>query len=299
MRITCPSCDSSYTIPDDKIGAKGRTVRCASCGTKWLATLADDNSESAIEPSVVVPDQIDLVAIKPVDEQPASPSAGAAGGDTDQSSTAAAAQSAIEAAEEQAKGAAAAAEAAARRDIESAAKKPKIKVAKTKPAKARKPIHFDLDRFLVRARPIFGGLVLAGSLVAIAGAVAFRVPVVAAFPNLASLYQMLGLPVNLRGLVFERVQTLREVDNGQAVLVVEGQLNNPTTQDRPVPAIRFALRGDDKQEIYAWSIDPKVTSLTPGANMRFRSRLASPPDQAADLQVRMIERMNRQASAHD
>jgi len=182
------------------------------------------------------------------------------------------------------------------KDIESYAKKPKIKVSKNKAPKVRKPFKFDMDRFLVRARPVFGALVLVLSLSVIALAVLLRTPMVAAFPSLASLYQMVGMPVNLRGLDFANLQMLREVDNGQPVLVVEGELFNPGTLERVVPAIRFSLRGDDAQEIYAWSIEPKTTMLTPGATMRFRSRLASPPDQAADIQVRMIDRRNRQAS---
>eukprot|EP01037_Dinobryon_pediforme_P038688 gene38688-46863_t len=85
---------------------------------------------------------------------------------------------------------------------------------------------------------------------------------VAAFPGLAQLYERIGLPVNLRGLTFQKVEMFREVDNAQPVLVVEGEVENPTSVERPVPAIRFALRGDDQQEIYAWSIDPKTTTLS-------------------------------------
>ncbi len=183
-----------------------------------------------------------------------------------------------------------------RKDIESYAKKPKIKVSKKKPPKVKKPFKFDMDRFLVRARPVFGALVLVLSLSVVGLAIVLRTSVVSAFPSLASLYQMAGMPVNLRGLDFANLQMLREVDNAQPVLVVEGELTNPSTVDRVVPAIRFSLRGDDAQEIYAWSIEPKTTMLTPGATMRFRSRLASPPEQAADIQVRMIDRRNRQAS---
>ncbi|MFM9816121.1 hypothetical protein ACKI16_47550, partial [Streptomyces scabiei] len=75
--------------------------------------------------------------------------------------------------------------------------------------------------------------------------------------------------------------------------------SNSSSGEHSVPAIRFALRGDDSQEIYAWSIEPKQALLTPGATMRFRTRLASPPEQAADIQVRMIDRRNQQASLHE
>jgi predicted Zn finger-like uncharacterized protein len=41
MLIVCPSCASRYSIDDDKIGASGRTVRCASCRTGFFVSLAE------------------------------------------------------------------------------------------------------------------------------------------------------------------------------------------------------------------------------------------------------------------
>lgn len=37
MILTCPKCASRYLVPDDKVGAEGRAVRCAKCGNKWTA----------------------------------------------------------------------------------------------------------------------------------------------------------------------------------------------------------------------------------------------------------------------
>jgi predicted Zn finger-like uncharacterized protein len=33
MQITCPSCGTVYSVPDEKL--MGRAVKCARCGTKW------------------------------------------------------------------------------------------------------------------------------------------------------------------------------------------------------------------------------------------------------------------------
>jgi predicted Zn finger-like uncharacterized protein len=38
MLIVCPSCASEYTIDPAKLGADGRTVRCAICRDMWFAT---------------------------------------------------------------------------------------------------------------------------------------------------------------------------------------------------------------------------------------------------------------------
>jgi predicted Zn finger-like uncharacterized protein len=309
MRITCPACTTSYTIADDKIGANGRSVRCASCGNKWHVSLDDEQEEAEVAafdagatddftPASEGADPFDAVggddASEPVPisslrlnvGEPAKPVVEPARTEPadDASNVDLDAQLA---------------EINKRKDIESFAKKPKIKVSKKKPQKVRKPFKFDLDRFLVRARPVLGAFVLLMSFGVIGLAVTLRTSVVAAFPSLASLYQLAGMPVNLRGLDFVNLKMMREVDNSQPVLVVEGELLNPSAVDRDVPGIRFSLRGDDAQEIYAWSIEPKTTLLTPGATMRFRTRLASPPEQAADIQVRMIDRRNRQTASNE
>lgn len=326
MRITCPSCDTSYTIPDDKIGAKGRQVKCASCGTKWQVSLAD---AVGAEPPVDVDDLFENDTAQMADPgsfsppSPALPPVAAAqvAADVDdmfdepqtESEVAVApARSAVTRGVDAVAGAeddawettaAEAAEIAAaearKNDIESLAKKPKIQAKKGKVTKPKIKQKFDFERFLVRARPVLGAATLVMAIGVMGGALALRTPITAAFPSLASFYSLIGLPVNLRGLDIGHLQIMREVENGQPVLVVEGELSNSSSGEHSVPAIRFALRGDDSQEIYAWSIEPKQALLTPGATMRFRTRLASPPEQAADIQVRMIDRRNQQASLHE
>ena len=35
MILTCPSCDTRYSVDGAKFPAAGRTVRCAKCGHSW------------------------------------------------------------------------------------------------------------------------------------------------------------------------------------------------------------------------------------------------------------------------
>ena len=52
--------------------------------------------------------------------------------------------------------------------------------------------------------------------------IAWRADVVRFLPQTASLYAAIGLPVNLRELLFTEVTTQRETHDGVQVLVVEG-----------------------------------------------------------------------------
>ncbi len=110
------------------------------------------------------------------------------------------------------------------------------------------------------------------------------------FPDFASLYELAGLKVNLRGLDFSGVETRREMDGSTPVLVVEGMIENVTAAERPVPMIRFALISSNEREVYAWTMEPPKPSLAAGESMRFKSRLSTPPDSAVDAVVRFTDR---------
>jgi predicted Zn finger-like uncharacterized protein len=54
MILTCPSCDTRYSVDGSKFPAAGRTVRCAKCGHSWHQ--AGETPES--EPAPAVPEDI-------------------------------------------------------------------------------------------------------------------------------------------------------------------------------------------------------------------------------------------------
>ena len=54
MFITCPNCNTRFSIPDGALGDKGRTLKCAKCGHKWFQsadTAADEEQQSAVTPA--------------------------------------------------------------------------------------------------------------------------------------------------------------------------------------------------------------------------------------------------------
>jgi predicted Zn finger-like uncharacterized protein len=120
--------------------------------------------------------------------------------------------------------------------------------------------------------------------------IGWRVDFVRLMPQTASFYARLGLPVNLRGLVFDNLNTEVEQHEGVPILVVEGEVFNETRRIIDVPRLRFAIRNAARQEIYSWTAVLPRTLLSPRDAVPFRTRLASPPPDAHDVMVRFLNR---------
>jgi hypothetical protein len=116
-------------------------------------------------------------------------------------------------------------------------------------------------------------------------------------PQTASLYAMLGMPVNLRGVTFEDVATAMEQHEGVPILVVEGNVFNGARKTEDVPRLKFIVRNAARQEIYSWTAVPTRGSLQPGEAVAFRTRLASPPPDTRDVIVRFLNRHDLIAGA--
>ncbi len=127
--------------------------------------------------------------------------------------------------------------------------------------------------------------------------VGWRVDFVRALPQTASFYAAIGLPVNLRGLAFEDLATATEQHDGVSILVVQGDIANPTSRTAEIPHLRFAVRNAAHQEIYSWTAAPSRTMLPPGDALAFHTRLASPPPDARDVLVRFVNRYDITAGA--
>jgi predicted Zn finger-like uncharacterized protein len=312
MKITCPTCTTSYDVGASALGPSGRSVRCVRCRTVWFATPGEE-PEAVEEPALEA--AADGEAGSAEHPQGGEDEA-AAGGEFDWSfsvdgpqeqrppageSEAAASQDGAAQADVDAEWAAATAE-----PVETASPSlvPAIDAeANTEPAgpqampesiesvaarrapKAKKSRARSL-KWLSLGLPVVIA-VLAALLVAL---VVFRIEVVRFAPQTASLFSAVGLPVNLRGLAFENVRTTGEVHEGVPVLIVEGTIANVVNKTVEVPRLRFAMRNAAGHEIYAWTSVTGRSILSPGETATFRSRLASPPPDGRDVIVRFLNR---------
>jgi predicted Zn finger-like uncharacterized protein len=282
MLIACPNCSTSYEIDPASLGEAGRTVRCARCKTTWFASKpemasagSDEDPTSAI--GVIRPDQ----RIQNSAEDTAT--------------------------EEQATEAAAPSEEAAPAPVTVtdappiAPEGPSVSVEATTEAD-------ELENFAVRRKRLQARrskerrssrwtaliLVLFAFNVALIGA---RSEVVRFFPQTASLFAAVGLPVNLRHLKFENMRITKETQEGLSALVIEGTIVSVASKATEVPRLRFAARDAAGQEVYTWNALPSRSILGPGEKLDFRSRFVSPPPNATDVMVRFFTPQDSAAAA--
>jgi predicted Zn finger-like uncharacterized protein len=119
--------------------------------------------------------------------------------------------------------------------------------------------------------------------------VQYRQTIGSLWPQTASLYALLGLPVNVLGVALTNISYKQEYEDGQPVLSVTGKVINTSARELPVPEIRVVLLDGAKHELYHWTFDAGVPSLKPGGESAFVTRLSSPPADARNLNVRFAE----------
>jgi predicted Zn finger-like uncharacterized protein len=119
--------------------------------------------------------------------------------------------------------------------------------------------------------------------------VQYRQTIGSLWPQTASLYAALGLPVNVLGVALTNIAYKQDYEDGQPVLSVTGKVVNISDRELPVPEIRVVLLDGAKHELYHWTFDAGVPSLKPGAESAFVTRLSSPPAEARNLNVRFAE----------
>jgi hypothetical protein len=153
-------------------------------------------------------------------------------------------------------------------------------------------------RFLGLARPRIGLPTACAGMGALAAALLiWPADVVRLLPQTASFYKMVGLEVNLRGVLFKDVKVTTETVDGKPVLVVEGTIVGESRKPVDLPRLRFSIRDAQGAEIYAWNTVLDQPVLNPGERAWFKSRLASPPPEGRNIDIRFFNRRDVGGSA--
>jgi predicted Zn finger-like uncharacterized protein len=280
MHIICPHCTTSYAIDPATLGEAGRNVRCSRCKEVWLA-----RPEDAVEMTPV--------------------RAMASAGQNSAEADAAAEWEAM----------------AQEDDSQDAPVVDSPSISADWPEGEDSPADADSDwasmaqddaedggggrrgswfgrflkppPFLFRAsgKPLVGLPTVCAAMGALVLAlVIWRVDLVRLLPQTATFYKMVGLEVNLRGLTFKDVKISTETVEGKPVLVIEGVILGEAKKPVELPRLRFSVRDAQGAEIYAWNAVLEQTVLRPGEYTRFKSRLASPPPEGRDIDIRFFNK---------
>jgi predicted Zn finger-like uncharacterized protein len=275
MIITCPHCQTKYQVTYEAIGSAGRKVQCAHCHQAWNQDPKTAGPERS-PPKDPESDQLfEQMAEDALDE------------------------------------AMAAEESAAVSEVRKPAPK-----AKAAPASAPAPAPgadaaelqkrqqaFDRRRHaMISSLPLARlrrGARLAGTVILlgmVAGAYFWRVPIVERYPDLAGLYEQVGLGVNIVGLDFSNLETLKSLSGGNEVLSVSAQIVGQSSRPVAVPPVVISLLDEAGHAVYEWSVSPRVQDLMVGERATFDTRLSLPPSEAVRVRLSFAGRGAKAAS---
>jgi predicted Zn finger-like uncharacterized protein len=283
MHIVCPYCTTSYAINPGTLGASGRTVRCSRCKETWLA-----RPEDAIEMAVAAPmasrQATENDAAAEWDAMAREESGQESDHDTDQDAPEV--DSPSISADLPVDGGDVDWPTIARLDAEGHEDVPitshRERLAKLFKLPALPRIPFMPAAGLPTACAAMGAVLLA--------LVIWRADIVRLLPQTATFYRIVGLDVNLRGLGFKDIKITNETVEGKPVLVIEGMIVGQTRKPVELPRLRFSVRDEQGAEIYAWNAVLEQPVLKPGEQAYFKSRLASPPPEGRNIDVRFFNK---------
>ena len=322
MMIVCPNCQTSYDVAANSLGGAGRSVRCVRCREVWFAAPEPAGADGGAPVSAAAASaqyqkgagarQGEPHDGSPRDDRPpdddasvdANLAARAAGRLSGELEDTAPVEIASE--EEHLPPAAYDAPPLAPEAGEHTAET--VEAVAGDPPIPAEPSH-DIESVAARRarharprsrrglRPSLPMLIMLMFAVNVA-LIGWRSDVVRIMPQTASLYAAIGLPVNLRGLAFTELVTTKEVQDGVAVLLVQGTIVNLSRQPLDVPRVRLALRNAAGAEVYSWTMPPSRAVLAPGDAQPFQTRLASPPTEGREVVVRFFTRRDAAGGAH-
>jgi predicted Zn finger-like uncharacterized protein len=283
MRIVCPHCTTSYALDLATLGGVGRTVRCSRCKEVWLARPEDAVEAVALAPAMAensgqasgeddTAAEWDALAREDGAEgTPVVDSPSISGDWPDEESAPQAAGS----------------------DWLSQARHEAQESGSVRPQRRAwlgrllRPAAL----FSAPGKPVIGLSTACAAMGALVLALLiWRVDVVKLLPQTASFYKMVGLDVNLRGLLIKDVKITSESVEGKPVLVIEGVIIGESRKPVELPRLRFSVRDAQGAEIYAWNAVLEQPMLKPGEKAWFKSRLASPPPEGRNIDVRFFSK---------
>jgi predicted Zn finger-like uncharacterized protein len=291
MIITCPNCQTKYQVADQAIGSAGRKVQCANCHQSWKASAPREDRPP--KPRIVAGTDTDMPepvgATAPVKSdrlfaadseaeldkafaeeadrtQPTPGFSDDADLGIDDGTRTAGGENATVAEEEKSL------------DRRLVSRRRRDLARRQQKHASRLP--------LARVRRMLRMASLVALMTLLGLAYQFRADIVRTFPDLGGLYATLGLPVNIYGLTFSDVETLRTLKDGADVTIITAKIRSIVGYTVRVPPILVSILNAENKPIYEWTARAPVENISPGDVVAFETQLASAPSDAA--QVRLV-----------
>lgn len=250
MIICCPHCQTKYQVTYDAIGSAGRKVQCAHCQREWNQRALPRDADTGDAASDALFEEMKEDAL---DEALAAEERAIA----DKKAEAPKAKSQADAAEQ-------------RKRQQAFTRRQSAMISSLPLARLRRTARVGAVMILIAMAT---------------GAYLWRVPIVERYPELADVYEAVGLGVNVVGLDFTNLETLRSVNDGQDVLMVSAQIVGLTPEPSRVPPVVVSLLDGRGKSIYEWSVTSRARDLMKGERATFETRLTVPPKDAAKVRL--------------
>ncbi|MGJ8560992.1 MAG: DUF3426 domain-containing protein [Litorimonas sp.] len=268
--ITCPECGTRYRAAAASIGHDGRTVRCVKCESTWFVPAPD-----LIDTIVSDPDALALADNIAEQNQPpftAEPDTA--------SETAPAAETASN-------------------PQSPAGQVPLARPTPNVGADVMMRDHVDREKLARRRRTIRLIWAVPIVLVIVAAIIAYfnRQEIVNRIPQMASIYQMVGIEIRVGGLQIDPPQARTVLVDGEAVIRVESVVRNLTNRPKTIPLIELTLHDVDGQGLIQWYVEPDPARIEGRGRLVFTSEIADPPAGAVGLRYRFSEEIELSAAS--
>ena len=252
--ITCPSCQAQYNVAPQTLGENGRRVKCAQCNNDWKAVAEPLEEQSELEIDEKQEEELDSEfeeVENTLESSPATP------------------------------------------DAPTKEKVEKAQVSKLTPQEKKDTAR--RNNLLQRTMPkkkshllarILGGVLLAFLLF---GGVFLRENIVKLLPDMAGVYANIGLGVNVVGLDFVDIRTLRVLRDGDEVMDISASIKSVSSHQVPVPKILISLLDQNGISVFEWSVTSRAAIMLPGEWIEFETKLISPPAEAVSVRLAFEE----------
>ena len=291
MIITCPNCETSYQVADKAIGSAGRKVQCASCHESWQAMPQHNPPPQKPGPKLVEPNKTGSGPVASSGAQggknPGQNGSGDAGHRADDESDQIFSpkdEADLDRQFEREAGGAGAPSSAAGQKIGPPADD-KTAQSTEDDALQQERVQAMLQRQnkfsaglpvarLRRAARWFGTILV---VVMLAGLYQFRTEIVRFAPDLSVIYEAAGMDINVVGLEFHDLETVRTVRDGSDLLIIGAKIVNVANRQVPVPPVVVTLLDKDGADLFEWSATPEVHALSAGESFAFETQVARAP----------------------